>query len=238
MTYAERADRFDAAMAAAVSGPDADPVLAGMLADPALDARERIMVAYTLGTMRGPAGSVALRAAFGAALQRWAAASRNLRSLERDVLCTCVIALARRDGPAATDVYLAAARHDNPFVREYGLDALVPAGDDSAWDDVADGLGELLGKKISPGGRRWDETESAIEYLARHAPRGSERAVRLVTLLRDRWSHLGGRAALENRWPGIAPGGSPPASIDLPAWRVPPPWWQLDPIDPDMWSTT
>jgi hypothetical protein len=62
MTYSERAARFDRALVEAASASDADEKLAAMLTDPALDHREQILAAATLGEARGPAGSAALGA--------------------------------------------------------------------------------------------------------------------------------------------------------------------------------
>src|ERR1022692_1668134 len=163
MTYVERANRFDAALSAAASGSDADQVLAGMLADSALDARERLQVAAALGGTRGPVGTATLRQAFTAALEEYSVASKSSRSQQRDLICACVIALAKRDDPAATDLYMAAARHANAIIREYGLSALAPAGDDRAWEEVMARLDEILQRKISTDGRRWEEATSAIE---------------------------------------------------------------------------
>lgn len=128
MTYAERIDRFEAALAAAVSARDADQALAEMSARVAVNSYEQTSLVAALGDTRGPAGSAAVRAVFDAALARYATASKTTRSEYRDVLCTCVIALAKRDGPAATDVYARAATHENPGVREYGMSALAAPG--------------------------------------------------------------------------------------------------------------
>jgi hypothetical protein len=225
LTYVERAERFDARLAAAMSGPDADQAVAGMLPEPALDLRELINVADALGGIRGVAGSAALRAAFVSSLERIAVASKRRKPMERDLICTCVIALARREGAAATDVYVMAARHDNAIIRTYGLEALAVVGDDRAWDEVMGRLGEILRRKVGPDGNRWDEAATAAEYLARQAPRGSARAVRLVTLLRDRWRNLGDARLIEQWWPGIGPGGRAPEAMDIPHLHAPEPWW-------------
>jgi hypothetical protein len=225
MTYVERAERFDARLAATMSGPDADQAVAGMLPEPALDLSELISVAHALGGIRGVAGSAALRTAFGSALERMTVASKSRKPMERDLICTCVIALARREREAATDVYMMAARHDNAIIRTYGLGALAVVGDDRAWEEVMARLGEILRRKVGPDGNRWDEAASATEYLARHAARGSARAVRLVMLLRDRWRNLGDARLIEQWWPGVGPGGRAPEAMDLPHLHAPEPWW-------------
>jgi len=225
MSYSERAEKFDAALSAAVSSSDADHVLASMLADPALDMLERKLVTAALGGTRGSAGAAAVRKTFSAALEKYPDAGKNDRPWKRDLICACVIALARRDGPMATDVYVSAALHASAEVRRYGLSALAAVGDDRAWDAIMTRLAEILKRKIRPGGPRSDEASSAAEYLARYAPQGSTRAVRLITLLRDHWRNLGDPDLLERWWPGIGPGGSSPTTIDLPGLHTVQHWW-------------
>jgi hypothetical protein len=225
VSYVERADRFEEALSAAVSGSDADHVLAGMLSDPALDMRERLLVTAALGGTRGPAGPTAVRKAFSTAWEKYPGASKSARPFERDLMCACVIALARREGPAATNVYVSAALHANASVRGYGLSALAAVGDDRAWEAIMTRLEEILKRKISPGGPRSDEASSAAEYLGRYAAQGSPRAVRLITLLRGQWRNLGDPELLERWWPGIGPGGSSPAVIDLPGLHTVQHWW-------------
>jgi hypothetical protein len=67
-----------------------------------------------------------------------------------------VIALARRDGPAATDVYLTAVASTSADVREYGLMVLSAEGDDRAWDPVLATVSEILGRKRISYGRWYD----------------------------------------------------------------------------------
>jgi hypothetical protein len=229
MTFVERVDRFEAALAVAVSGRDADQVLAEMSARVAVNSFEQISLVAALGDTRGPDGSAALRAAFAAALGKYATASRSTRPEYRDHLCACVIALAKRDGPAATDVYATAAGHANPNVREYGMTALAPVGDDRAWEEILARLDGLLARKVSPTtshSRRWEEACGAIEYLARHSGEASGRGERLVTLLRARWRNLPDPQLIERWWPGIGPGGPPSETVDLPGSHLPHSWWQ------------
>jgi hypothetical protein len=177
-----------------------------------------------LGDTRGPDGSAALRAVYGAALGKYATASRSTRAEYRDLLCACIVALAKRDGSAATDVYATAASHANPAVREYAMAALAVVGDDRSWDEILAHLDAMLKRKVNPTtshSRRWEEGCGAIEYLARHSATASARAVRLVTLLRARWRNLADPELVERWWPGIQPGGPPPEGIDLPGWTAP-----------------
>jgi hypothetical protein len=216
MSYAERVEQFEAALSAALSSNDADHVLADMVSDPALDMLERKRVTAALGDTRGPAGSAAVRSTFGTAWQKYPGASKSDRPWERDLLCTCVIALAKRDGPDATDIYVSAALHENANVRRYGLYALAAAGDDRAWGTIMTRLAEILKRRIRPDSPSSDEASTAAEYLARYAPQGSTRAVRLIMLLREQWRNLGDPDVLERWWPGIEPGGCSPTAMDLP----------------------
>lgn len=224
MTALERADWFESELRTAASA-GVDDRLAAMLSDPGLNRWEHTKVAAELGQSRGNAGSVALRQAFGTATAGLAAASKSTRAEYRDLVCACVIALARRDGLAATDVFVATIGSPNAFVRDYGMSALAPVGDDRAWEQVMARLDEILRRKISPGGLRDGEALLAIEYLARHAGPGSDRAIRLITLVRRRWRNLPDPELIQQRYRGIQPDGRPAQDLNLPAGHTPRPWW-------------
>jgi hypothetical protein len=224
MSYDERADRFDAALAAVRSRGDADEVLARMLADQEYDGRERLLIAEALGHTRGSAGSAALRSALAEALGQLGTASPSARPDFRDIACACAWALGHHDGAAATGALLEAARHPNRDISDYAMTALAVVGDGRAWDDIFARLGPALHRKGSPGGLRQAEARSAIEYLARHAKAGSDRAVRLITLVRERWRNIDRQDLLEQWWPGIGPGGPPPEAIDLSTHVARTPW--------------
>lgn len=227
MTYAERIERFDARLAAAASASDADQQLAVMLMDPANDKWSQTKIAAALGDVpRGPAGSAALRSVFDHAAGNLADASKSTKPDYRDLVCASVAALAKRDGPAGTDVYVAASQSADANVRDYGMSALAVAGDDRAWDQVMIRLGDLLQRKINPRGRRWREVCRAIEYLARHADLGSDRAAQLIALLRDRWSNLADPDLIARWWPGIGPADSPTDAVDLGGQHTPLLWWR------------
>ncbi|MGH3219927.1 MAG: hypothetical protein ACRDPY_14700 [Streptosporangiaceae bacterium] len=206
------------------------------------------------GSGTDPAGSVAVRAQFGDATARLATATKSARSGWRDLACAAVIALATRDGPAATDIYLAAAASTSAVVRDYGLMALAAEGDDRAWDPVLATVSEILDRKrISYG--RWHEMLQAVEYLARHAAHGTNRAQQLISLLRANWGTLARpphklvtrgpyvepemRTAtrLEDLWPGIQPDGPPADAIDLPRLHTPAAWWRPDFRPPSLRNT-
>jgi hypothetical protein len=223
MSYDERALRFDAVLAQAVACGDADEVLAGMLADERHDDREQVLIVAALGDAHGPAGRPALRSALARALAGLRTAGPRARSDWADLACACTWALGKRDGPAATDLLLEAALDPHPDVSHYGLDVLAAVGDDRGWDDMFARLGSLTQQK-SRSARRDYDVACIIEYLGRHAPLGSNRALRLVTLVRDRWRNIGMRERVEQWWPGMEPGGLPRETIDLAAHVVRPPW--------------
>ena len=124
-------------------------------------------------------------------------------------------ALRERDGPAATDVFVTAAFHANRNISGRGMEALELAGDGRAWDEVHSALGVILSRKVSAGTLRGEQAMAAIAYLARHAEPASDRAIRLVTLVRDRWRHLGIHISVERRWPDMAPGEPLPEAVGL-----------------------
>lgn len=226
MSFAERSDRFDRDLAAAASATDADNRLAAMLTDPALNRWEQTKVAAELGEVpRGPAGSAALRQAFSAASVDLTAASKSTRAEYRDLVCACVTALARRDGAEATDVCITALGSPNAIVRDYGMSALAPIGDDRAWEQVMTWLEEIRRRKISAGAGREREALYAVEYLARHARRGSDRTARLVTLLRRRWHRFPDPEVISRWYPGVQSDGRAVDELDLPGAHAPHAWW-------------
>lgn len=232
MKLLERHERLDALLTSVKLASDADQRLAAMLADPASDWYGQIKIVAALGEVRpGPAGSEALRRVFATATASLTGASKSIKPWYCDLICASVAGLARRDGPAATDVSLAAARSANAIIRDFGMTALAVSGDDRAWDEMLTRLRELLQRTISVRGMRWRETCRAIEYLARHAQQGSDRPDRLVGLLRERWRHLPHPGLIDQWWPGISPGGPPPRSIDLAKGHTPDLWWRETPDD-------
>lgn len=190
MSYAERADSFDADLAAAAAADDSDSQLIALLGRPQADDRERILITAALGESgTGPDGSAAVRAQFSDAMARLATATKSARPGWRDLVCAAVIALARRDGPAASDIYLTAAASTSADVRHYGLMVLAAEGDERAWDPMLATVSEILRRKrISYG--RWYDMLHAVQYLARHAARGTDRAEQLISLLRANWGTL------------------------------------------------
>jgi hypothetical protein len=243
ISYVERSDRFDAEVAAAAATDDSDRQLIILLGRPGLDASERIRVTAALGESgTGPEGSAAVHSQFSDAMARLTDPKSGWHWW-RDLACAAVIALARREGPAATDAYLTAADSADRAVRQYGLMVLEVDGDDRAWDPMLARVGEILARKrISYG--RWDELLMAVGYLARHSARNAARAERLITLLRANWGTLAhppqkrvdrgpyvepeveAAARIEELWPGIEPDGPPAAALDLHRLHTPVAWWR------------
>jgi hypothetical protein len=214
-SYTGRADQFDALLEAAKARSDADEALTALLRDPVRDGREKISIVLALGESQGPVGSAAIREQFAEAMAKLPTARPHQRSWVRDLAGAAVYALRERDGPAAEDIFVTAAFHPNRRISSQGLNALERAGDGRAWDEVLFSLGEILGKKVSGGTLRGDQALTAIGYLARHAQPASDRAIRLVTLVRDRWSVLGIQLSVERRWPDMGPGGPAPEAVSL-----------------------
>ena len=244
MSYDERAELFDADLAAAIAAPDSDHALITLLSRSRLDELERVLIIAALGESgTGPDGSAAVRAQFSLAMGELATATKYTRADWRDNACAAVIALARRDGPAATDVCLAAIASANPSVRRYGLNALAVEGDDRGWDTMVAFISDILNRKTISV-TRWNELIKAVEYLARLAGHGSARAEQLITLLRAHWAKLASpppikekrgyptyihtrpATRLEELWPGIQPDGPPADMIDLPWLHTPTGLWQ------------
>ena len=243
MTYDERAELFDADLAAAIAAHDSDHALIALLSRPRLDGAERVLIIAALGESgTGPDGSAAVRAQFSRAMSELTTAAKHTQANWRDNACAAVIALARRDGAAATDVCLAAIASTNPSVRCYGLDALAVEGDDRGWDLMVAFISEIMSRKTISV-TRWNELIKAVEYLAQHADHGSARAAQLITLLRAHWAkladppqiktkrgyptytHTRPATRLEALWPGIQPDGPPADMIDLPRLHTPTAWW-------------
>jgi hypothetical protein len=151
---------------------------------------------------------------------------KSMKSARTDLICACVTALAKREGSGASDILAAAASSSNPAVRDYGISALAAVGDDRAWESVMTRLTVNLRRRINdPDGVTWHRTCHAIEYLARHASRGSDRALRLINVLRSRWQNIPDPDLIDRWWPAIRPGRELPSTIDL-CEHQPHAWWE------------
>jgi hypothetical protein len=63
-------------------------------------------------------------------LSKLATATKSARSDWCDNACAAVLALARRAGPTATEIYLTAIQVPSPSVREYAMFVLAAEGND------------------------------------------------------------------------------------------------------------
>jgi hypothetical protein len=213
----QRADEFDLRLAEARSRSDADVVLAHMLADPAIETWFRVHVAESLSRTRGQTGSEALRKEFDKALDRCSKEPNKRRLQEEyDLIAACAHSLGVREGSKATDAFIAMAEYPNMSLSEYGIGLLAWDGDDSAWEKILSRLTAMLHRPMNRDGLRWSAIFWAIEYLTKHAPNGSDRAIRLVVLVRAKWRRVADPEALEKHWPGIGPDGPEAALVAFP----------------------
>jgi hypothetical protein len=219
----QRLIRFEELLGEAKARSDADRALASMLGDDVYDSYTRGSVIAALGDTTGPDGSAALRREFAAASAQFETCKPHLRAGYADLMCGCVWALGKRDGPGDTDLYIEAAGHANRDVRDYGLSILAAVGDDRAWEDMLADLAGQLAKKTSSA-RRGGEALMTIAYLARHCGRNADRRDGLSGLLRERWNHVPQPEAVAGWYPGVGPDGPPAAEIDFAAYTPRAPW--------------
>jgi hypothetical protein len=216
MTYDERAELFDADLAAAIAAHDSDHALIALLSRPRLDGAERVLIIAALGESgTGSDGSAAVRAQFSHAMSELATATKHTQVNWRDNACAAVIALARRDGAAATDVYLAAIASANPTVHDYGLDALAVEGD-RGWNSIVAFISEILSRKTISA-TRWRDL---IKEKRGHPTYTHTRpATRLEAY--GQASSLTARPPTQSTFPGCTP--QPPGGCPATSRRLAPP---------------
>jgi hypothetical protein len=232
--WERRRQRFEELLGEARARSDADHALATLSRAVVYDSYTRLAVVEALGDTAGPDGSPALRADFAAARAEFETCKPHRRAEYVDLMCACVWAVGKRDGPHATDFYIEAADHANRNVRDYGLSILAAVGDDRAWDDMLAALAERLAKKISSA-QRGGEARMIITYLARHCGRDADRRARLADLLRGQWHHLPEAETVAEWYPGVGPAGRPAADIEF-ATHVPPAPWMRPPMAQTHWE--
>lgn len=203
-------DVFEAALAGAVSaGALGERALLAALAATADEERVCGIVA-AIGETEGPDGPAVLG---DIALQP---------GMSADVRRCALIALGKRVGVAATDVYARALADPVDEVRGDGLLALASAGDDRAQPAVLAELQRLLELR-SPNppydmddhalsGR--SEILSAVCYLGRHAAYSAAKQQAVISVIRPKWDRLHGAEQrwLSTRWPACDP--SQPAAVN------------------------
>lgn len=203
MSFIERDAEFEGNLASAKTAEDPDRRLSLLLTSAETMIVHRVKVASVLGRLRGNYGSRALAEEFRAAVRRMEQArTRQARQSERDLICSCVAALAQRQ-EHAMDIYIVALEHADLVVSDYGVAALASSDDDSAWENVFQMLKVKLQRPIAVGGVMHSWSMNAIDYLSKHAPAGSDRAVQLTELLQANWKRVSEKEWIKQRVPGI-----------------------------------
>jgi hypothetical protein len=107
---------------AVMEGPPGEARLVAML--DSLAGASKVLVVAVLGDAQGDQGPTALRSLL-------AAPQRSI-----DLRCAALLALAKREGAAASDVLAAHLTHAPAAVRDYAIISLAAVGDDRAWSQV------------------------------------------------------------------------------------------------------
>jgi len=135
-----------------------------------------------------------------------------------DLRCAALLALAKREGAAASDILTAHLGGVPAAVRAYAVIGLAGVGDDRAWFKVHTILRRQLKRPAPADQPRLQQFQvlMAIAYVARHL-NGSptERIPLLVATLRSRFDRLYQveQEWLSEHWPGIAPHGPHPDRV-------------------------
>lgn len=171
------------------------------------------MAVAALGDCQGPLGGSALR-------------SLLLTPDEtQDLHYAAIIALAKREGAKASEVFDWWLRNGTPDQRRAAMIALAGVGDDRAWEYTFQRLRRVLANVAEPNSRpasapiATSRLTMEISYLWRHLSGGAgePRAPRLPALLRTRWNSLNQaeRNWLTAHWPGVDP-ALPAETLDHP----------------------
>jgi hypothetical protein len=193
-------------------GPAGEARLVAMSAS--LRGFDRVMVVAALGDAQGDEGVAALRALL--AVQQ--------RSV--DLRCAALLALAKRQGVAASDVLAAHLTGVPAAVADYAVIGLAAVGDDRAWPQAHERLRRQLDRptptsqpdQLIPGIKDF-EAMMTVSYLVRHLSSPvADRTPLLVTTLRSRFDRLYQveQKWLTQHWPGVAPGGPDVALLEVP----------------------
>jgi hypothetical protein len=122
-----------------------------------------------------------------------------------EVRTTALVALAKRQRAAASDVLLACLNDWDDLMPGYALLGLAAYGDDRAWGEIVDWLRATLHSQGANPEHDFDDRTVmvqsqilvAVAYLARHSAGDWDRQHPVVRLLRSRWNRLRGS---EQRW--------------------------------------
>lgn len=189
-------------MAEAMAPPYGDTFLAELVESAPWPAN--VWIAGRLGDLRGEAGTTVLRRLAGATGPH-----------TRDLRCVSVLALAKRCGEQATPWLAEALGARDGDVKEFAIIGLAGAGDDRAWDLVAERLDKIArkGSRSIPS-----EVLMAVGYLAQHVGDDSRRRVALVGIVRRDWSCRSEdeQRWFEDYWPETEPNGPPADRVPTP----------------------
>jgi hypothetical protein len=153
-------------------------------------------VTVALGDVDGPRGGAVLRQAIAAR----GGGTSHLR-------CAALLALAKREGMAASETLSEAVDDADAAVRDYAVMGLAAVGDGRAWDAVHARLTAMLARQRTRDGEP-SAVVLAVVYLLRHVADDRGRAVAVVSLLQRRWDRLfdGERRWFAEHWPAVDPG--------------------------------
>jgi hypothetical protein len=197
---------------AVMEGPSGEARLVRML--DALAGPNKVMAVAALGDAQGDQGMGALRGLL-------AVPQRSV-----DLRCAALLALAKREGAAASDVLAAHLTRVPGAVRDYAVLGLAAVGDDRAWSQVYTILRRELDRpaptfqpqRLMPGLKQF-KVLTTVTYLVRHLSTSpADRIPQLVDTLRSRFTRLYvvEQDWLRTHWSGIGPDGTDPVRIDAP----------------------
>jgi hypothetical protein len=176
----------------------ADELLAQMMDASVNASYDKLIIAAHLGDLHGEAGSAALRRAITVT----GPGTRDLR-------CASLLALAKREGAAASPELRSALGNGDGTVKDYAVIGLAGAGDGTAWDEVFARLPALLKRSRRASGQ--SEVEMALAYLAQHLDQ--QRQAQLVLFVRKRWLAINEADWFREHWPDARPAGPPTDAV-------------------------
>lgn len=199
-------EAFDQGVAAAIGlGEEGDRLLSEVW--PALRGWRRVAVAAAFGDVWGPAGGSVLRQALAVT----GPGSQDLR-------CAALLALAKREGFAATaDLVNALATSRDGVVRHYAVLGLAYAGDDRGWELVLHWLRALLRRANRPPSAD-PQAAFALTYLLRNAHDKPDRLRGIADVLRGEWHGCDPeeRAWVAHYWPQALPDAPAATQVEEP----------------------
>jgi hypothetical protein len=197
---------------AVMEGPAGEARLVRMLGSLAGD--KKVTAVAALGDAQGDQGPAALRSLLA------------IRQRSVDLRCAALLALAKREGSAASDVLAAHLTRVPAAVRDYAIIGLAGVGDDRVWAQVHAVLRQQLNRPsrtsqlqpLHPAIGQF-KVLITVAYLVRHLRMSpADRIPQLVGTLRSRFDrlYLVEQDWLRTHWPGIDPAGPAPARVDPP----------------------